>query len=135
MLRGATAPDPAECRRALLEEAARISATAVDTSRSPHLTAAAIAARYDEHLAALTAPDYLATLRFLEDFDGDELLSALLAWLQTEHRATVKRKTLVKELERAVPVAYAANRLVFRTDDFLDLANGVRALAGLAPLS
>jgi len=37
-------------------------------------------------------------------------------------------------LIEVLPSAYSQNRALYGTDDFLDLANGVRAWAGLTPL-
>jgi len=118
-------------RKALLDEAARLVAKAQATIVSPHLEPLAIGRRYDAELARLTAADYLRDMTFLEEFHGRDLLGALCQWLQQIYRAKLSKKLLVEELEKAVPDAYKANRLLYGTDDFLDLANGVRALAKL----
>ena len=131
---GGSNPDATRCRQALLDEAARLIARAEATVVSPHLSARAVGQRYDDELARLTAADYLRNMTFLEEFHGRDLLGAFCEWLQREHRATLPRKLLIKELEKAVPDAYKANRLLYGTDDFLDLANGVRALAKLPPI-
>lgn len=131
---GARAPDPAACKQALLEEAARLATKGREAADSPHLAAASVGARYEEQLAHVSSDGYLAGLRFLEEFNAKELLGAFLTWLQEEHQVSLKRRTLVEELEKAVPFVYGANRSVYGTDDFCDLANGVRALAGLPPL-
>lgn len=135
VLGGGMAPEPAACRQALLDEAARLVTKARETASSPHLTPASIGARYDDQLARVTAASYLADLRFLEEFNGRELLGAFLAWLQSEHHLSLKRKTFTKELEKAVSIVYRANRSLYGTDDFLDLANGVRGLAGLPAIT
>jgi hypothetical protein len=126
--------DAAAHRQAFLHEAERLIGKAQETAASPHLTAAALGQRYDQELENARATAYLADLRFLEDFRGKDLLSAFLAWLRREHHSSLSYKRLVTELEQAVPIVYRSNRLVYRTDDFLDLANGVRALAGLPPV-
>jgi hypothetical protein len=50
------------------------------------------------------------------------------------HQSRLTADQFLDELVKAVPVAYRANRQMFGTDDFLDLANGVRALAKLPPI-
>lgn len=47
----------------------------------------------------------------------------------------LSRRTFTEALRDAVHVVYSANRLLYGTDDFLDLANGVRALAQMPPLT
>ena len=81
-----------------------------------------------------SAPAYLADLKFIEDFHGRKLLEAFLIWLAQEHKSKLSYRRFVIELESAVPSAYRVNRQIYGSDDFLDLASGVRALAGLAPL-
>lgn len=127
-------PDAAVCRGAFLDEAARLVAKVQETSTSPHLEPASIGGLYDGELARVSAAGYLANLEFLEEFNGKDLLRAFHGWLQREHQSRLIPHLFLDELEKAVPIAYQANRLLFGTDDFLDLANGVRALAGLPPL-
>lgn len=134
VLGGSAVPEAEACRRGLLDEAARLVERAGEASKSPHLTPVAVSARYDDQLARVAAASYLADLRFLEEFNGRALLGAFLAWLQREHRVSLRRRTLLRELEKAVPVVYGANRSLYGADDFLDLANGVRALAGMPPI-
>ncbi len=131
---GGTSPDATACRRAYLDEGARLVAKAGEARESPHLTPASLGARYDEILTSLTEPAYLAELKFIEDFRGRDLLEAFRLWLAQEHKSKLSYRRFVIELEAAVPTAYRANRQIYGSDDFLDLANGVRALAGLAPL-
>lgn len=132
---GQSAADEASCRSALLQEAARLIEMAQETVRSPHLTAAAIGLRYDGELARLRAPAYLDQREYLKDFHGRDLLQSFHRWLQTQRGAAkLSYKTFAKELWTALPSVYKANRALFGTDDFLDLANGVRALAGLPRL-
>lgn len=132
---GKASPDAAACRRALLDEAARIVQKAQETVASPHLTPASVGALYDAELARVSAPGYLASLEFIEEFHGKDLFSAFRDWLQREHRCNLKPETFLKELVTAVPDVYKANRSLYGTDDFLDLANGVRALAKLPPIA
>ena len=132
---GEGSPDATLCRQSLLDEAARIVMKAQETVASPHLVPSSIGRRYDDEFARVSAAEYLDNLRFLEEFHGKDLLDAFLAWLQREFKSKLSYKYFVKELEAAVPVAYRANRSLYGTDDFLDLANGVRALAGLPPIA
>jgi hypothetical protein len=81
----------------------------------------------------LTASTYLEQLTFLEEFHGHELLNRFHSSLVAQG-GRMNRDKLVTTLVEALPEVYAANRAVFGTDDFLDLANGVRALAGLSRL-
>lgn len=135
---GKVNPDAVSCRQAFLEEAARLVAKAQETVVSPHLTPLAVGRRYDDELARLSAADYLGDMHFVEEFHGRDLLGALCDWLQHEYKITLSKKAfgklVVQELVKAVPVAYQTNRQLYGTDDFLDLANGVRALAKLPPI-
>ena len=131
---GGVSPDAVSCRRAFHDEAERLVRKAQETAASPHLTLASIGRRYDEALAEVNATAYTTELRFIEDFHGKDVLGALLIWLQQECGSSLKRERFITELEQAVPVVYGANRSLYRTDDFLDLANGVLALAGSPPL-
>jgi hypothetical protein len=133
-LSGGISLDAASCRQALLDEAARLITRAHETASSPHLEPSSIGQRYDKELARISALDYLIHLRFLEEFHGKHLLAVLLEWLQKEYKCPLPAKRLIKSLEEALPAAYSADRSLYGTDDFLDLANGVRALAGLPPL-
>jgi hypothetical protein len=127
-------PDAAVCRGALLDEAARLVAKAHEMAASPHLSPASVGALYDGELARVSAPGYLASLAFLEELNGKDLLAAFLGWLRQAHQARLSADQFLDELVKAVPGAYRANRQIFGTDDFLDLANGVRALAKLPPI-
>lgn len=127
-------PDATACRQAVLDEGARLWAKAREASESPHLGPEALGRRYDETLATLSASTYLDELKFTEEFNGRALLHVFLEWMGREYKSRLTLKRFVSELERAVPTAYRSNRLLFRSDDFRDLANGVRALAGLPPV-
>lgn len=131
---GNAMPDAASCRQALLNEAARLAAKAVETSAVSHLAPASVGTRYDGELARVSERGYLRELLFLEEFHGKDLLGSFHAWLKQQHRFKQSKDNFVNELVKAVPFAYRANRLLYGTDDFLDLANGVRAIAGLAPI-
>lgn len=130
----ASTPDAAVCRQALLDEAARLVTKAQEASTSPHLTPSSVGGRYDAEHARVSAADYMSELRFLEEFHSRDLLNAFHEWLRREHNSRLDRKRLVRELGESVPIVYQRNRSVYGTDDFLDLANGVRALAGLPPI-
>lgn len=135
VLAGGDRPSSAACKGALIEEGARLLTRASETAASPHLEPASIALRYDAELERVTAAEYVADLRFLEEQNGRELLTAFLEWLRLEHKSKLKRETLLEELRKAVIVAYQKNRRLYGTDDFFDLANGVLALAGRPPVS
>lgn len=127
--------DVAACRRAVLEEAARLLERARETVASPHLDPESVGQRYDIELSRVSADDYLRDLRFLEEQNGRELLGGFLGWLQREHKSRLSWKRVEEELPKAAVAAYQANRGLYGTDDFLDLANGVLALAGLPAVS
>ncbi len=130
---GREAGDLEGWREALRCEVQRLREAAVQTDQSPHLQPGAIVERFDEVHRSVTAPDYIANLQFLVDFHGRDLLHEFRNWL--EHLGIhLKYQRLVTELLDAVAEVYAGDRAVYGTDDFLALANGVRALAGLPPL-
>ena len=117
-----------------MNEAARIVTKAGEAAASPHLTRAAVSARYDRELARVTAADYVDAGSFLEEFHGRELCVDLHGWL-THHGATgLRRKSLEQELAAAVVEVYREVPAPDGLDDFRDLANAVRSLAGLPPL-
>lgn len=128
-------PDAAVCRQAVIREAARVVAKAGEAAASPHLMPAAVGARYDQELARLNEDSYMNALRFLEEFNGKELLAELCGWLGREYRFRLSVDRFTEELRKALPVVYRTNRRLYGTDDFLDLANGDRALAGFPPIS
>jgi hypothetical protein len=128
-------PDAAACRSALALETDRLVQMAQQTVNSRFLEPSAVDARYDAELARIQAQSYMNNLLFLEDFHGRELIAVFREWLVREFKAAPSPKLLTNELVKAVPVVYQGNRLLYRTDDFLDLANGVRALAGLSALT
>lgn len=127
-------PDVPACRQALIDEAARLATKSGESAASQHLLPVAVGARFDAELQRVTDATYLVDLRFLEEFDGKDLLRELGAWLRAQHGSRLGHEMLVKELVKAVPVAYRANRTLYGTDDFLELANGVRVLGGEGPI-
>lgn len=126
-----TVTDVATCREAVIAEAARILEKASATVASPHLDPDSVGRRYDMELARMSAEDYLRDLRFLEEQNGRELMGAFLGWLQRQHKSRLSWERIEEELPKAAVAAYRANRRLYGTDDFRDLANGVLALAGL----
>jgi hypothetical protein len=127
------ADNPEGWRNALCQEVARLREAALQATQSPHLAPAAITQRFDDIFASVTAVPYLKQLEFLLDFHGKELLKDFRDWLEgLGVRFSFDR--IRKELVDAAPEVYAGNRMIYGHDDFLDLANGVRAWAGLPPL-
>ena len=66
----------------------------------PHLEAAAVVARFDQHHAVVTAADYLNNLHFLLDFHGRDLLQAFRHSLTTLG-INLSYESLTKELAAA----------------------------------
>jgi hypothetical protein len=89
---------------------------------------------FDAAYAQVTAVDYFAEMEFLIDFHGKDLLKTFQQWLGSRN-VPLSFKGLCDELLPAAVQCYGANRAIYGSDDFRDLANGVRALAGLAPLA
>jgi hypothetical protein len=104
-----------------------------ETTNSPHLESAAITQRFNEIFASVSAAPYLTQLEFLWDFHGKELLQDFRQWLEGLG-IRFRFEKLTKELIAAVPEVYAGNRMIYGSDDFLDLANGVLTWAGLPTL-
>ncbi len=125
---------PAECRDAVVAEAARIATRAQEAAVSEHLAASAVSDRYERVLDSIRTVDYLATGRFLEEMHGKSLLSEFQRWLGGRCGVQLSVRRLVGELSDALPIVYGADRRLFGADDFCDLADGVRAIAGLPAL-
>jgi hypothetical protein len=125
--------DPAEWREALSRETRRVREAGDRTRAEPHLDDAAVARRFDDQYAIVTTTSYLADMGFLFDFHGKELLSQFRDWLETLG-VRFKFERLRGELASALAEAYDRDRAIHGTDDFRELANGVRALAGLPPI-
>jgi len=132
---GGPNPDAEGCRRALLDEVARLVDRARDTAEAPELSAVSAGERYDEELERVRGSDYVGEMGFIEEFHGRELLGEFWGWLRQKFGFRRSRAGFVEDLIKAVPGAYQANRRLYGTDDFLDLANGVRALAGAPALA
>lgn len=135
--RSFTAPGasgPNDWREALCQEAERVSQAAALTAGCTHFHRDHVRALFDAAYAQTSAEGYLATLDFLTDFHGKDLLGAFHRWLSSRG-ASLSRKRLCEALIPAATRQYADDRTTYGTDDFLHLANGVRALAGLAPLA
>jgi hypothetical protein len=73
-------------------------------------------------------------MEFLIDFHGRDLLKEFRQWLGS-HKVPLSYDRLREELIPAAVQEYEGNRRIYGEDDFRDLANGVRSLAGLAPLA
>jgi hypothetical protein len=121
-LQGLAADNPDEWRNALCQEATRLREAALQTTQSPHLAPAALKQRFDETFASVTAVPYLDQLEFLLDFHGKELLQDFRHWLEGLG-VRFSFKKIRKELIDAVPEVYAGNRIIYGSDDFLDLVN------------
>jgi len=133
--RGATPPDAAICRAALLTEANRLGTMAHAASISPLVDPTSVGSRYDTELARVQQQSYVDGMQFLEEFHGRDLLAAFCEWLKRKYQSNLTSSRLTEELVKALPIVYQQNRSIHGTDDFLDLANGVRALAGLPPVT
>ncbi len=129
---GARGPD--DWREALCQEAERVSDAAALTAGCTHFHRENVRTLFDTAYAQTSAEGYLAALEFLIDFHGKDLLGAFHRWLGSRG-APLSRNRLCEALIPAAARHYADDRTTYGTDDFLELANGVRALAGLAPLA
>jgi hypothetical protein len=128
------AEDPRDWRDALCREAERVCLAAEQTAACAGFHREAVAALFDAAHAEITADSYVKDLEFSIDFHGRDLLKAFREWLVTL-KVPLSYERLSDEL---IPVAvrlYAVNRAIYGKDNFLDLANGVRSLVGLAPLT
>ncbi len=89
---------------------------------------------FDAAHTEVTTDPYFNGMEFLIDFHGRDLLREFLQVLRS-NGIPVSFDRLVTELIPAAVEEYKGNRTVYGQDDFRDLANGVRALAGLTPLA
>jgi hypothetical protein len=131
---GGVTTDPAGWRAALLVECQRVRDAASRTHTEKHLEDDEVQNRYDGHYAEVTDANYLANLEFLVDFHGKDLLKQF----NTRLNGLGINLSLIRlrsELVSAAVDEYSGNRNLYGTDDFRDLANGVRALAGLPPIA
>jgi hypothetical protein len=125
--------DPAPWRESLCQEIERIRVDAQSASQSPLLHRANVLPFFDQAYAEVTAAQYMTEMEFLVDFHGRELLRELYRRLLPQGtRLSFDR--LCGELTSAAVNEYDKDRGVYGSDDFLDLANGVRSLAALPPL-
>lgn len=131
-----TAPgtDPSDWRDALCQEAERVCRAAAQTAECPSLGREAIIRLFDTTYAELTTETYIKATEFLIDFHGRDLLKGFRDWLASR-KVHLSYERLCMALTPAAVRQYGENRAIYGTDDFCDLANGVRALAGLAPLA
>jgi hypothetical protein len=135
--RNPTAPgteDPSDWREALCQEAERICRAAARTAACADFGRDAVIVLFDTAYAEITADPYVLNMEFLIDFHGRDLLKDFHQWL-VSHRVPLSYKRLRDELIPAAVRQYDGNRAIYGTDDFRDLANGVRSLAGLPPLA
>jgi hypothetical protein len=135
LLGARTHPDAPSCRLALVDEAQRLMTAAGEAAMSPLFAPTSIEARYDAALSEIREPEYLRKMQFLEDFNGKDLLWELCEWLRRHGQVRMKEARLTEELSNALPDVYRGNPSLHGADDFRDLANGVRALAGLPKLA
>jgi hypothetical protein len=126
--------DPSDWRDALCQEAERVRRAAAQTAACESFRRDAVIALFDATHAEITTDAYIERLEFLIDFHGRDLLKALRQWL-VSLKVPLSYERLSTELIPAAVGQYAGDRAIYGKDDFLDLANGVRSLAGLAPLS
>lgn len=126
--------DPADWREALCQEAERVCRAAAQTAECPSLGRDAIIQLFDSTYAGLTTDAYFEATEFLIDFHGRDLLKAFRDWLSSRG-IHLSYERLCIELIPAAVRQYGEDRAIYGSDDFRDLANGVRALAGLGPLA
>ena len=131
-----TAPgtDPSDWRDALCQEAERVCRAAAQTAECPSLEREAIIRLFDTTYTELTTESYVKSMEFLIDFHGRDLLKGFRDWLASR-KVHLSYERLCLALIPAAVRQYGENREIYGTDDFRDLANGVRALAGLAPVN
>jgi hypothetical protein len=89
---------------------------------------------FDTTYAEVSASSYIEDMKFVIDFHARDLLKAFQEWLAS--RGFVRGYgRICLDLIPAVAEQYRDNGAIYGNDDFRDLANGVRSLAGLAPLA
>jgi hypothetical protein len=126
--------DPAGWRESLINETRRIREAGGRTQSEGRLEDEAVSQHFDEQYEIVTATDYLSELEFLFDFDGKDLLKQFRQWLDSRgvHLGFEK---LRDQLTSSAVGEYALDRTIYGTDDFLDLANGVRKVGGLPAIN
>jgi hypothetical protein len=131
-----TLPDPLgpdDWREALCQEVERVRQAAVGIAGAAEFGREAVIIWFDSAYGEVTGAAYLASLEFLIDFHGRDLLTEFQQWLSSRS-VQLSYNLLLTELIPAAVEEYTTNRAVYGSDDFRDLANGVRALAGLPPV-
>jgi hypothetical protein len=123
-----------DCRQCVLSEVTRLLEAAKTVGVCPQLNLRTIETRYTELETQYAAEEYMNSLRFLEDFDGKRLMGRIQSWLQA-NGVQLRRKRLLKMCADAAVSVYDNDRTVFGMDEFLSLANGVRRLGGLPPIT
>ncbi len=126
--------DPSAWRDALCQEAERVCRAAAQTAECASFYREAVTLLFDTTHAEITANSYIKDLEFLIDFHGRDLLKTFHQWL-VSRKVPLSYERLSGELMPVAVQQYAGNRAIYGKDDFRDLANAVRALAGLAPLA
>jgi hypothetical protein len=129
-----TGVDPSDWRESLCQEVERGRRSALQTADWPGFRREAVILLFDTAYAEVTADSYITGMEFLIDFHGRDLLKAFQQWLGSR-KVPLSHKRLCDELIPAAVRQYEGNRAIYGKDDFRDLANGVRSLAGLAPSS
>ena len=102
----------------------------LQTAECPDFGREAIVRLFDTAYAELTAR-LCHGMAFLIDFHGRDLLKAFRDWLASRK---IRCPTETHRADTRGCPALRRESHDYGTDDFLDLANGVRSLAGLAPL-
>jgi hypothetical protein len=123
------------CRRAAVDECQRFAAASEGAATDPRLGQAHVCAAYNRNLTAVTDAGFLEGLCFVADFDAKLLLGCLARRLHAVLGRALTRRQLENELAQALPDVYAAHAALFEPDDFLQVANGLRALGGLPPVA
>lgn len=116
-------------REALCQEVKRVSNSAAATASCMVFSRQNAIRHFDASFDEITAESYIGEMEFLIDFHGLDLLGELRL------RVSPGRNALPDDrLVLGAAAEYEANPLLYGKDDFRDLANGVRALAGLGPV-
>jgi hypothetical protein len=129
-----TGVDPNDWQEALCQEAERACLAAAQTAECAAFRREAVILLFETAYAEVTTTSYVGGMEFLIDFHGRDLLKAFHQWLGSR-KIPMSYKRLCDELIPAAVQQYRDNRTIYGNDDFRDLANGARSLAGLAPLA
>jgi hypothetical protein len=126
--------DPNGWREALCQEVERVRNAAARTADCSQFRREEAILMFDAAYAEITAELYVTGMEFLIDFHGKDLLREFHRWLGSR-KVLMSYDRLRGELIPAAVQEYEVNRKLYGEDDFRDLANGVRSLAGLTPLA